>query len=124
MKSGFVDIKPEGFPNPINPTSTGVVPLAILGSEIFDVRIIDTTTLEIDDDRLAGGGVAPASVQKNLEDVNGDGFLDLSLKFDTTALNAAGLLGNKRLFITGAIGGGVPQVLGADAICLPGSCTP
>ena len=44
------------------------------------------------------------------------------MKFATTALNEAGLLGNKRLFITGAIGNGEAQVLGSDAICLPGDC--
>jgi hypothetical protein len=123
-RSGFVDIKPGSFPNPINPSSRGVVPVAILGSEGFDVRIIDATTLEIDDDRVHGGGVSPSRVQGSLEDVNGDGFLDLNLKFNTTALNTAGLLGNKRLFVTGAIGDGVPQVLGADVICVPSQCTP
>jgi hypothetical protein len=96
--------------------------VAILGSESFDVRIIDAATIEIDDDRLPGDGVAPRRVQTSLEDVNGDGFLDLSLKFATTALNQAGLLGNKRLFITGAIGNGEAKVLGSDAICLPGDC--
>jgi hypothetical protein len=122
VTSGFVDIKPGSFPNPINPSSRGVVPVAILGSESLDVRIIDAGTIEIDDDRLPGDGVAPTRVQQSLEDVNGDGFLDLSLKFATTALNQAGLLGSKRLFITGAIGNGEAQVLGSDAICLPGDC--
>jgi hypothetical protein len=123
-RSGFVDIKPGSFPNPINPSSRGVVPVAILGSEGLDVRIIDAASLEIDDDRAPGGGVAPSRVQRSLEDVNGDGFLDLNVKFDTTALNAAGLLGNKQLFVTGAIGDGVAQVLGSDAICLPSQCSP
>jgi hypothetical protein len=123
VRSGFLDIKPRTFPNPINPSSRGVVPVAILGSESLDVRTIDVATIEIDDDRFPGGGVAPTA-QKSLEDVNGDGFLDLSLKFATTALNEAGLLGNKRLFITGAIGNGGAQVLGSDAICLPGDCAP
>jgi hypothetical protein len=122
VRSGFVDIKPGSFPNPINPSSGGVVPVAILGSESFDVRTIDAATIEIDDDRQPGNGVAPTRVQKSLADVNGDGFPDLSLKFDTTALDAAGLLGDKRLFITGAIGNGGAQVLGSDAICLPGNC--
>ena len=54
--------------------------------------------------------------------MNGDGHPDLSVKFATTALNAAGLLGNKRLFITGAIGGGGATVLGSDVICLPAHC--
>jgi hypothetical protein len=122
VRSGFVDIKPGSFPNPINPSSKGVVPVAILGTESFDVRTINAATIEIDDDRLPGGGVAPTRVEKSLEDVNGDGFLDLSLTFDTTALNEAGLLGNKRLFVTGAIGNGEAQVLGSDGVCLPGDC--
>ena len=42
-----------------------------------------------------GGGVAPTRVQKGFEDLNGDGFLDLDLKFDTPALNEAGLLGQQ-----------------------------
>jgi hypothetical protein len=124
VRSGFVDIKPDTFPNSVNPTSKGVVPVAILGSENFDVLTINVATLEIDDDRLPGGGVAPTDVQKRLEDVNGDGFLDLNVKFDTTALNQAGLLGNTRLFVTGSIGNGAAQVLGSDAICLPGNCSP
>jgi hypothetical protein len=124
VTSGFVDIKPGSYPNPVNPSSQGLVPVAILGSSIFDLRAIDTATIEIDDDRLPGGGVAPTRVERNLEDVNGDGFLDLSLKFGTAALNEAGLLGNTRLFVTGAIGNGEAKVLGSDAICLPGHCAP
>ena len=122
LRSGFMDITPGGFPNPINPSSKGVVPVAILGSENFDVRTINAASIEIDDDRLPGGGVAPTRVQKGLADLNGDGFLDLDVKFDTIALNQAGLLGNKRLFITGSLGNGAAQVLGSDAICLPGNC--
>jgi hypothetical protein len=122
VRSGFLDIKPGSYPNPINPSSKELVPVAILGSENFDVRAVDATTIELDDDRLHGGGVAPARGGQSLGDVNKDGFLDLSVKFAPTALNQAGLLGNKRLFITGAIGHGEAQVLGSDAICLPGSC--
>jgi hypothetical protein len=123
VRTGFVDIKPEGFPNPVNPTSKGVVPVAILGTESFDVHTIDAATIEIDDDRVPGGGVAPER-QRSFEDVNGDGFLDLSLKFDATALSQAGLLGNKKLYITGAIGAGDAQVLGADTVCVPEKCVP
>jgi hypothetical protein len=117
-----VDIKPDSDPNPVNPSSKGVVPVAILGTENFDVRTIDVATIEIDDDRIPGGGVTPTRVQKGFEDLNGDGFPDLDLKFDTPALDQAGLLGNKRLFVTGAIGGGAAQVLGSDAVCVPSKC--
>jgi hypothetical protein len=123
-RSGFLDIKPDGFPNPVNPNSKGVVPVSILGSDSFDVRAIEVVTIEIDDDRVPGGGVTPTRTGESFEDVNGDGFADLNLKFDTVALNQAGLLGNKRLFLTAAIGAGGAQVLGSDTVCVPAKCSP
>jgi hypothetical protein len=123
-RSGYLDIKPGSYPNPINPSSDGVVPVAILGSANFNARAVDATTIELDDDRIPGGGVAPTRVSKSFEDVNGDGFPDLSVRFSTPALNKAGLLGNKRLFVTAAIGTGTADVLGSDAICLPANCSP
>ena len=122
VRSGYLDIKPGSYPNPINPSSDGAVPVAVLGSANFDVRVIDAATIEIDDDRIPGGGVAPTRVSKSFEDVNGDGFPDLSLRFGTQVLDKAGLLGNKRLFVTGAVGNSAADVLGSDAICLPASC--
>jgi hypothetical protein len=82
-----VDIKPTGCPNPLNLRSGGVLPVAILGGEDFDVSDIDIASV-----RLAG--VAP--MRSGMEDVAGaviggngcdcdesgaDGFVDLSLKF-------------------------------------------
>jgi len=89
-----VDIKPESCPNPLNVKSKGVLPVAILGTEDFDVTQIDPATIELE-------GVAP--LRWDLEDVatpyepfvgkedcmedciidGPDGFLDLTLKFDT-----------------------------------------
>jgi hypothetical protein len=40
-----IDIKPGSDPNSINPKSMGVVPVAILGSDNFDVTEVDVTTL-------------------------------------------------------------------------------
>ncbi len=40
-----VDIKPGSDLNPINPMSRGVIPVAILGSDTFDVADVDVTTL-------------------------------------------------------------------------------
>ena len=33
-----LDIRPNSCPNPLNPSSQGVIPVALLGSESFDVR--------------------------------------------------------------------------------------
>lgn len=90
-----VDIKPQSCPNPINVNGKGVLPVAILGTEEFDVTTVDPASVRLE-------GVAP--LRWSLEDVatpyegdlNGychdlgpDGCLDLNLKFKTQELVAA-----------------------------------
>ncbi len=72
-----IDIKPGGDPNSINPSLEGDLPVAILGSEIFDVADVDVTTLAF------GPGDAPFdhSQGPHFEDLNGDGFTDLMSHF-------------------------------------------
>jgi hypothetical protein len=87
-----IDINPGSCPNPLNVKSKGVIPVAILGSEDFDVSSIDAASI-----RLAG--VAP--IRSSFEDVGTplvdanececstegpDGFLDLTLKFETQGI--------------------------------------
>jgi len=82
-----IDIKPTSCPNPLNVKSKGVLPVAILGSEDFDVTNIDVLSV-----RLAG----IAAIRSNYEDVatpladanececiveEPDSFLDITLKF-------------------------------------------
>ena len=83
-----VDIKPMSWPNPLNVNSKGVLPVAILGTEDFDVTQIDPATILLE-------GVAP--LRWALEDVGAaddplagpDGFTDLSLKFAAQEIVAA-----------------------------------
>jgi len=74
-----IDIKPGSFPNSINLGSSGVIPVAILGSQSFDVSIIDQSSL-----RLAGAPVKVKGKSGNLcsvEDVNSDSVPDLVCHF-------------------------------------------
>jgi hypothetical protein len=84
-----VDIKPGSCPNPVNVKSSGVLPVAILGSADYDITTIDPTSI-----RLAGVEPLRSSyedVATPVSDVNDcncttegpDGFLDLALKFET-----------------------------------------
>ena len=74
-----IDIKPGSDPGSINPASRGVIPVAILGSESFDVADIDLTTLVFGPD-----GATPAHRRGgHAEDVNGDGAMDLVSHFWT-----------------------------------------
>jgi len=84
-----IDIKPGSCPNPLNVKSLGVFPVAVLGSEDFDVSSIDVASI-----RLSGIAAIRSSfedVETPLVDANEcecstegpDGFLDLTLKFET-----------------------------------------
>jgi hypothetical protein len=74
-----IDIKRGGDSAPINSASRGVIPVAILGSDSFDVANIDVATLACGPD-----GATPAHRRGgHAEDVNGDGVMDLVSHFWT-----------------------------------------
>jgi len=72
-----IDIKPGNDANKINPSSGGVVSVAILGAEAFDVTEIDRMTLVFgpEDARPAH------AINENLRDLNADGFPDLLARY-------------------------------------------
>lgn len=80
-----IDIKPGSYPNSINLSSAGVIPVAILSSESFDAASIDPDTL-----RLSGASVGIAGKSGkllcHLEDVNGDSRNDMVCQFETAQL--------------------------------------
>lgn len=75
-----IDIKPGSDPNSINLKSKGVVPVAVLTTEDFDANTIDPETVRF------GPGEAEA-VRWTLEDVDGDGDLDMLFHFKTQELD-------------------------------------
>jgi hypothetical protein len=80
-----IDIKPGGYPNTINPRSRGVIPVAILGSETFDVADIDVTTLRFgpNESTCKHDLTDNWMYDEHLQDVNLDGFMDLMTHFRT-----------------------------------------
>ena len=88
-----IEVKPGGDAedrNPINLRSNGVIPVAILGSEHFDVRRVDAATVRFGPPREleAGGGAAARltgdfDADDRYEDVNEDGYADIVLHFRT-----------------------------------------
>jgi hypothetical protein len=94
-----VDIHPTSCPNPLNTGSKGVIPVAILGTDTFDVTQVDPATVMLE-------GVSP--LRWSLEDVatpfvpytgkelkcdcttlGPDGYMDLVFHFNTQAVVAA-----------------------------------
>jgi len=92
-----MDIKPQSCPNPLNVKNQGVLPVAILGTDDFDVNDIDPSTILLDGEaplRWAFEDVA-TPLETLIEGVKPcfncteegpDGFLDLTLKFDTQSI--------------------------------------
>jgi uncharacterized repeat protein (TIGR01451 family) len=95
----YVDIKPGGCPTPINVGSEGVLPVAVLGTEGFDVTTIDPQSITL-------AGVSPLRWEMedvatpyavNVDECNimdcheltGDGYVDLTLKFETQEIYEA-----------------------------------
>jgi hypothetical protein len=74
-----IDIKPGSDPNSINPDDGGVVPVALLGSDAFDVSEVDVATLKFGPD----DAVPDHTHGPHVEDVNADGLPDLLVHFDT-----------------------------------------
>jgi hypothetical protein len=98
-----IDIKPMSCPNPLNLNGKGVLAVAVLGIEDFDVTQIDPATVKLSREGVVDGEgyrlvVAPlrwayedvaTPFQGELcdcHDLGGDGLMDLTLKFDTPEL--------------------------------------
>jgi hypothetical protein len=73
-----IDIKPGDGPNSVNPRSSGVIPVAVLSTAEFDATTVDFYTVQ-----FGPGQAQPAHSQPHIEDVDGDGLMDLVLHFRT-----------------------------------------
>ena len=76
-----IDIKPGGFPNSINLKSRGVTPVAILTTATFNATTVKPSTV-----RFGTTGTEAAPARSALEDVDGDGDIDMILHFSTQSL--------------------------------------
>jgi hypothetical protein len=102
-------IKPGSDPNSINPSLDGDLPVAILGSNIFDVEDVDVHTLAFG----PGDAWFDHSHGPHFEDVNGDGFTDLMAHYRIEEAEIA--FGDTEACVTGELLDGTP-LQGCDAV--------
>jgi hypothetical protein len=76
-----IDVEPGKFPNRIDLEEQRTLPVAILGSGMFDVTTVDLTSLQAGAGRAATTDKVPV-----FQDVNGDGIPDLVVHFPVKAL--------------------------------------
>ena len=72
-----INIRPRRSANKINPNGTGTVPVAILTTNRFDAATVDPTTV-----RFGATGSEAAAVSWAFRDVDGNGAVDLVLRFN------------------------------------------
>lgn len=78
-----IDIKPGSTDNPINLSSRGAIPVAILSADGFDATTVEASTVCFGDDNNPSQRDCTAAHGGHTEDVNADGRPDLVLQFET-----------------------------------------
>jgi hypothetical protein len=106
-----VDVLP-GSTGCLNPTSNGVIPVAILGSSTFRVSDISLDTLQLGSLALRVRGGKPLC---SVTQVNADGYDDMVCHFDNVSTNWTS--GQTTATVSGKMYDGVP-LKGSDAICV------
>jgi hypothetical protein len=131
----YLDIKPQSCPNPFNFKSKGKLPVAILGTADFDVTDIDVSSILLEGVpplRWSYDDVASAYADSNTvplcpcNEDSPDGYMDLTLKFDTQAIAAA--IGDSldsgdiiQLYLDGSLLEDGTPIEGTDCVVIVGS---
>ena len=96
-----IEVRPgSGEVIPLNPNAKGTLPVALLSSSIFNALTVDLPSV-----RFGATGKEESLVRCNREgnDVNGDGLLDLICHFDNQKANFQ--VGDVQGFVSGTNGG-------------------
>jgi hypothetical protein len=113
-----IDIKPGSFPNRINLSSNGLVPVAVLATQDFDASHFMPEMAHLYDSNTAMSQMCAGAfaVRWKLDDVNRDGKLDLVFFFSTTELNLTLSSTNATFMAHGSYDSTVWHIIGTDSV--------
>lgn len=112
VRTVHIDVRPGSASNPVPLRGMGVLPVAILTEPGFDAATVTASSVQ-----LGPLGATPllspdGTVRTSLEDVDGDGDVDLVLFFDVSSL---GLLDTTTSLTLTGMAAGVP-ITGTDSV--------
>ena len=96
-----IDVQPGDSQPVVNLKSQGVVPVTILSTSTFDATKVNPLTV-----RFGRTGTEASPVHSSLQDVNGDGLLDMVLQFKTQSTGFQ--LGDSQATLMGRTFDGTP----------------
>lgn len=108
-----IDVHPGDNQPVVNLRSQGAVPVVILSTSTFDATKVNPLTV-----RFGRTGTEASPVHSSLQDVNGDGLLDMVLQFKTQSTGLQ--LGDSQAILMGRTSDGTP-FRGSTAIQVIGS---
>lgn len=120
-QSGFflpvkIDIKPDDDQNVVKFNSTGVLPVVVFGKMGLDVRNIDLDSLVLMGMNVKVTGKKSAHHLAHYSDVNGDGYLDLTVQFANTNIQVS--TGTDHATMTGRLLNDLTPIVGSDKITI------
>jgi hypothetical protein len=115
-----IDIKPGGYPNTINLSSRGLLPVAVLTTETFDASRFTPEMAHLSDASVNDTCMGATYVRWTREDVNGDGQLDIVFFFNIQSLNFTTGTTAATLMAHGTYGTDTLHIMGTDTVKIKG----
>jgi hypothetical protein len=115
-----IDVRPGQFPNKINLSSQGLLPVAVLSTDTFDASLFDPEMAHLSDAATAEGCGGATAVRWSYEDVNGDGRIDLLFLFRIQQLDFTAGTTEAMLMAHGMYQGTMIHIMGTDMVTVKG----
>jgi hypothetical protein len=111
-----IDIKPGSFPNKINLSSNGLVPVALLATQDFEASRFVPEMAHLSDANTTMMCAGASAVRWKLDDVNLDGKLDLVFFFSTLDLDLTVNSSNAVFMAHGSYDSTTIHIQGTDSV--------